>query len=364
MEQKKTLIISMVAGFGHLKAGEALLDYAKESLPQLDVLHVDISQIDPAFKRYAKIYDFFAKKFPWFWGLMYRTLNIRIISSFVKHTNIFSYIMSPHVARYIKKTNPGSILFTNVVPLPLFTFAFRRKFPRIKIGIVVTDYHGHAYYHFASIDYYFVGNQTVAEDLIRAGVDSDKIFITGIPVSPAFFVKQDVVELKKKYGLKNNLPVALLVASFKTSERELVSLIAKMYARYPEVNLIVLVNNNQAFYQAIEKSFPGKENLFLVKWTDTMAEYMKIADVVIAKAGGLTTSECMTLRKPMIMFRPTPGQEEYNAEFIEKNNFGRRARSIDDIVNLLSEIIFMSKRQKADAKEPVNPSKEIFEKIV
>jgi processive 1,2-diacylglycerol beta-glucosyltransferase len=95
-----------------------------------------------------------------------------------------------------------------------------------------------------------------------------------------------------------------------------------------------------------------------------MAEYMKLSDVVITKAGGLTTSECLTLKKPIIMINPIPGQEEYNAKFIEKNNFGKQVKNIDEIIAVLPEMLVMSKNKQIDLLEPENPSKKIFEKLV
>ena len=40
---------------------------------------------------------------------------------------------------------------------------------------------------------------------------------------------------------------------------------------------------------------------------------------VISKPGGLTTSECLVSGLPMIIINPIPGQEEQNAEFLEKS---------------------------------------------
>jgi len=359
--RRKILIISMTAGFGHLKAGEALLDYAKQNLPNIEASHVDIADIDSSFKKHTKIYDVISKKIPLVWGVGYKILNVSLFLLVFKKLNMFSYFLSSDIKNYIQKSNPDAILFTNVTPLPLFSFSFRRVFPNIKIGIVVTDYHGHAYYHFSFVDYYFVANESVKNDLIRAGVKKEKIVITGIPVSPAFFEKQNVSELKLTYGIINGLPTALLVASFKISKNDLVDLVQKLLGLKPQINVIVLTNNNQGFYNAIEKSIVSEERLSLVRWTDKMAEYMKISDVIITKAGGLTVSECLTLKKPMIMINPILGQEEYNAKFVQKNGFGQRVKNIDEIIEILPKIIYDAKNKQIDLTEPENPSKKIFQ---
>ena len=59
-----------------------------------------------------------------------------------------------------------------------------------------------------------------------------------------------------------------------------------------------------------------------------------MADVVVSKPGGLTTTECLILGKPIIAVAPIPGQEEGNARFIVKHNLGQIARSEDELKNI------------------------------
>src|SRR5207247_2202736 len=43
-------------------------------------------------------------------------------------------------------------------------------------------------------------------------------------------------------------------------------------------------------------------------------EFMSRSDLIITKSGGLTVSECLARRLPMVIFSPIPGQEECNAD--------------------------------------------------
>ena len=361
--RRKVLIISMKAGYGHIKAGQALLDYAKTHLPNIEASHVDIADIDPSFKKHTKIYDIISKKIPLIWGIGYKIFNVKLLSQAFKKVDIFSYFLGSYIKNYITKTKPDVILFTNVMPLPLFGFAFHKAFPNIKLGVVVTDYHGHFYYHFPFVDYYFVGSEAVAHDLIKAGTKKEKITVTGIPISPSFFVKQDKAELKIKYGISNDLPIVLLTTSFKIPEKDLLMLVSQLLGVKPEVNVIILTNNNQKFYHIIKNNFVDEKRLHLVLWTDAMHEYMKLSDVVITKAGGLTVSECLILKEPMIIINPILGQEEYNAEFVQKNNFGKWVKNVDEIAKVLPEMILLSKNKQMDLLEQENPCKKIFNEL-
>jgi processive 1,2-diacylglycerol beta-glucosyltransferase len=47
-----------------------------------------------------------------------------------------------------------------------------------------------------------------------------------------------------------------------------------------------------------------------------MDKYMAAADLMVGKAGGLTTSESLARALPMALIEPIPGQEERNADHL------------------------------------------------
>ncbi len=353
------LIVSMTGGFGHLRAGQALLDYAKNILPDVDVEHVDLIDIDPSLKKYAtKAYDFASKKMSFLWRWMY---EYPLFSFLAKKIVARRWASGEKITRYILVKSPDAIIFTNVAMVPSFIDRLRTALPKSTMGVAVTDYHGHAYYRIFGIDYYFVANSRVLQDLQKAGVAKEKIVITGIPIDPKFYTAQDLHALKIKHGIKNTDPVVLLVASFRISKEALVGVVKNLMAFRPSINVIFLANKNKEFYNAIKENIGLSERLLLVEWTDVMDEYMKIADVVICKAGGLTVSECLALKKPMIMLSPIPGQEEHNAEFVQKNNLGIKVDRPDQIIKVLPDMIVLGKTIQLDLVVQENPSKKIFQ---
>ena len=43
---------------------------------------------------------------------------------------------------------------------------------------------------------------------------------------------------------------------------------------------------------------------------------MYASDLVITKPGGITTAEALTMKLPMLIVNPLPGQEEYNSQHL------------------------------------------------
>ena len=50
---------------------------------------------------------------------------------------------------------------------------------------------------------------------------------------------------------------------------------------------------------------------------------MAMSDLMVTKAGGVTTSEALAAELPMVLVNPIPGQEEENAAFLQA--VGRRS---------------------------------------
>ena len=60
----------------------------------------------------------------------------------------------------------------------------------------------------------------------------------------------------------------------------------------------------------------GAHRLVPVGFTTDMDKYMAAADLLVGKAGGLTTSEALARHLPMALIEPIPGQEERNADHL------------------------------------------------
>ncbi len=62
---------------------------------------------------------------------------------------------------------------------------------------------------------------------------------------------------------------------------------------------------------------------------------MFLSDVVVTKPGGLSTSECIALKKPMILINPIPGQEEINAQNIENLGLGMLSNNVAEDLKIM-----------------------------
>ena len=80
---KKILIISIAAGSGHIRAAQALAEYAQASLPDISAEHINISDIaNPLIKLFNQdIFELSIENWPKVWGKAYEASDNRPMAS-------------------------------------------------------------------------------------------------------------------------------------------------------------------------------------------------------------------------------------------------------------------------------------------
>jgi processive 1,2-diacylglycerol beta-glucosyltransferase len=66
-------------------------------------------------------------------------------------------------------------------------------------------------------------------------------------------------------------------------------------------------------------------------FSTNMHELMAVADLIITKPGGLTTSEALALGKPLFILNPIPGQEAANSDFLLERGAAAKVNRVEDL---------------------------------
>ena len=92
-----------------------------------------------------------------------------------------------------------------------------------------------------------------------------------------------------------------------------------------------------------------QKDVTVLGYTDKIAKLMSIADFVISKPGGLTTTEILTSNVPFIIINPIPGQEEENARFLLNNGAAVRIYDAENATPFLNQL-FQDNQRIQDLK--------------
>ena len=104
-----------------------------------------------------------------------------------------------------------------------------------------------------------------------------------------------------------------------------------------EVHVTLLVGKNKKLF---EKYYNKYLNMTVIGYTEEVHKYIRKAELIITKPGGITLFESIYSKTPIYVINPFLNQELGNAKFIESNKIGKviwnkKENIAQDILNLL-----------------------------
>jgi processive 1,2-diacylglycerol beta-glucosyltransferase len=109
----------------------------------------------------------------------------------------------------------------------------------------------------------------------------------------------------------------------------------------PQAPQIVLVTGrDRKLAEDVRMALGGRERpLRVLGYVDEIAPLMQAAHVLVTKAGGLTTSEALASRLPMVIYRPIPGQEQANTAFLTRLGAAWSVRTAHQLARCVRELL-------------------------
>jgi processive 1,2-diacylglycerol beta-glucosyltransferase len=357
--KKTILIISLSAGSGHVRAAQAIEATAKQSSEDTTVHHIDlIDYINLPMKRAVlSSYDVMVRQAPDLWGFVYNKTNNKNITKRLSQLNKkLQKLNAQPLHDYIEKLSPDYILATHFLPLTLIDEELLSR-KNIRTGVLITDYDLHELWFTGKNHDYFVATKKIKWKLERKNVPDENLHITGIPIDPVFYKKKKDSDLREEYRIKSKQKVVLVLSGGQglIHSNELVD---TLFTSTEKMTVIAIAGNNKKLEEKLKQlSVPKHIDYRVIGWTNSIDEYMRMADVIVSKPGGLTTSECIALGKKLIAVDPIPGQEEQNTEYLLENNLGGVARNQEDLLFAIEQ-----QSRAVDRKEK-NSANIILDKI-
>lgn len=330
MTSKKILVLSVAAGAGHVRAADAVVAAANGASPPLDATHLDLLSLVPKEfrKLYAEQYIKLVEKLPELWSYLYTKSDRPSRGTLLGRLKRTAEKMNTRkLAAQIERLAPDLIFCTHFLPAELLSNQ-RAKGARLPpVWVQVTDFDVHALWVHEHVDRYCVASEEVAFRLADRGVPPEKISVTGIPVMPQFAAAHDRAACAAELGIAPDRFTVLMMAGG-AGVGALDEIAARVLRSPRELQVVALAGRNAPLLkrlQTLARKHPGK--LFPLGFTTTVERVMAAADLVVTKPGGLSTSECLAMRRPMLLVSPIPGQEERNADYLLES--GAAVKAID-----------------------------------
>ncbi|MCL2354617.1 MAG: glycosyltransferase [Oscillospiraceae bacterium] len=343
---KKILILYGSYGSGHLSAAKNIKEYIDSNCSEIaETLLVDcIEYINKTLNKVSTTaFKEMATNAHWAWRQIY---NSGESGAFFKISATTNKWMSHKLNKLLQEYNPDIIISTHYFSSQMCALLKKSGEINCKLATIITDYapHGQWTTQHEHVDYFFVAHEGMKEQLSKYTVSPKKVFPLGIPLSSRFLVDYNKETIFNEFNLDSNKSTTLFFAGSKNgfSKNKNCNILRTLLEDFPDMQVIAVAGKSERTKEQFENIVSEKKanrKVKILEYTNQVPELMSISDVVITKPGGLTTTESMASNLPIIAINPIPGQEEENAEFLEKNGIGIWIKKNDNVKEKIKAVL-------------------------
>ena len=238
--------------------------------------------------------------------------------------------------------NPDLLIATHFFGGIMMGSINKKYHTKTKIITIITDYCSNCMWlqNHKYEDYIVVSNEIVKQEVLKFGVDEKKICPFGIPLSSKFKVTDDKEKIKFKYNIKNNKPIILFFGGGSMGSSFTYNYLKAILKLKLDINIIFVAGKNVELQNKVNDLVMKENtpNITVLGFTNDVSNLLNIATLVITKPGGLSVTEALEMKTPMILIPGNGGQENYNANFVTKNKFGLRVRTPFQLSRVMKKI--------------------------
>ncbi len=334
--ERAVLVLSAASGAGHIRSAEAVA--AAVAARGVPARHVEVLKYtNPLFKRfYSDLYVEMVNRNPDLMGLLYNALDRPW--RYQKRRLALDRLNTRPLVRLLKEADPRLVVCTHFLPAEILVHLKRKGHLDVPLAVVVTDFDAHAMWLYRGVDWYFVACEETKVHLAALGIPPETIHVTGIPIDPVFAAEKPKRETRAALGLDPDRTTVLVSAGgFGVGPVE--ALVRAVHAVRHPVQVAVVCGRNAALERRLKGLDGTAHPMTVVGYTTAMDSWMAASDLLVGKAGGLTSSEALARGLVLVIVNPIPGQEERNSDhFLEEgaaircNNLPALAYKVDALL--------------------------------
>jgi UDP-N-acetylglucosamine:LPS N-acetylglucosamine transferase len=238
-------------------------------------------------------------------------------------------LLAKRLSRRIARFAPDAVIATQVNMAALAAhLKARRRFRAPLIGLV-TDYGVHNFWLQRQVDIHCVADESMTQQFNGASTTS-RVEVTGIPLMPEFSHPPCAGAARQELGLAQPGPVVLILGGgLGLGIGSVVRCLARSLLVQPSrPTLIVLAGRNRRLAGELQgdpavRDLMATGRLRVQGWTEQVMTYMRAADLVIGKPGGLSTAEVLACGRPLFSTCSLRGQESFNVAYLERHGVGQ-----------------------------------------
>ncbi len=375
----RILICFSRTGGGHVYAAKAIekalheVCHAQYDPDEVNiVVESVIGRSNPINRLFVRLYNYLLQKHqPWM------KYYVAFIECFKPNNHELNYQLSKtHLLSILALHSPQIVVSVHPMINHYMTRAMKDAglWPQSKYVVVVTDPNAGLWSGWAceNSTLTICPNDIAAERLVQLGLPAEKIEIIGMPVDLAFSrpAIESKAELFARLGLATDIPTILLSGGWAGG-----GAMPRIYSQLQKVSkpiqVIALCGRNKKQVAVMEaQSKLSKIPTAVLGFVDSLSDLMDACDLLVTKAGALTTFEAVARRLPLaldLLTEPMP-QEAGTVAMLIEAKLALPLEKAGDIVNIANGLSVLRDRQRVPLPhehnlDRVQAAREIAERI-
>jgi processive 1,2-diacylglycerol beta-glucosyltransferase len=248
----------------------------------------------------------------------------------------------------VEARRPDVVVCTHAFPCGVMS-EYKKQFdPDLPVVGIVTDFVVHPFWIYTNVDAYAVATPEMRQALVARGVDAERILISGIPVDARFGPNgEPQMELRAKLGLPLDRRIVLIMGGGIGIGPLEMMMRALGRIEAPLAAAVIVGRNGRLERRVVAAAETTPYPLRVLGFVDNVFDYMHASDVLVSKPGGLTSSEALAARLPMVLVKPLPGQEERNTRYLVSRRAAVRAHGESQLAKAVNEVLTSPARRAA-----------------
>ncbi len=312
----KVLILSVTAGEGHNATAAAIEKELVSAGVECRIIDT-WREINPAIYYVVdRGYLLVSARMKKLYAAAYRGLENRKSNSYRFSLTRAGYrMLRRRIERAVEDYRPDVIVYTHVFAGTVLDVISEKKPLAARTVGIVTDFAMHPFWEEClRTDRVVVANERLIPAARLKGLSDHQILPIGIPIRTAFATAVPQAEARAALGLAPDLPSILLMGG-SMGYGALPELMRSLDALPLDFQIVSVCGRNEKVKAQID-AMTFKKQVLNFGYTDKISLLMDACDCIVSKPGGLTTSEALAKRLPMIIVNPIPGQEDRNTDFL------------------------------------------------
>ena len=334
----RVLVLSAPYGAGHARVAEAVATACEAEGATVEVADHFARFVSPAFARASLgLFWLTLRRAPALWGWAY-ALSARM-GNRSPWMGGMDRLGARGLARHLLAAPPDLVVHVHPTPAGALAWLRARGVPTPPHGIVLTDLVAHPQWIYAGLDRYFVPAERIRTEVAARGVPADRVVASGIPIEPGFAAPPDRAALRRELGLDPATPTVLVTSGMRGALGGLTEACRVLTGLDVPFQAVVLGGDHRGLSERLARDHGSDRRFRVLGRVANMPRVMGAADLVVTKAGAVTTAEALALELPLVFFRSLPGQERANERFLEEAGAGVRAPTPEALARTLRALL-------------------------